>query len=94
MSRTDVCRNGRMHVQSEMCDTCIFRPGNLMHLEPGHVSGMVREATDNGGCIPCHKTITGKNQSVCRGFYDLQSTPEIKILTALGLVQFTEPKND
>jgi hypothetical protein len=58
-----------LRVCSEMCDTCIFRPGNLMELKPGRVRGMVAESIRNDSFIPCHKTLDG-DRAVCRGFYD------------------------
>ena len=50
--RSNVYRNGRVHVQSRMCDTCIFRPGNGMQLRRGRVAQMVRDATRLDSCIP------------------------------------------
>ena len=59
----------------EKCSTCIFRPGNLMHLRPGRVRGMVDEALAAGLFITCHKTLPyGEHPeagpAICRGFYD------------------------
>lgn len=88
------CRDGRVHVQHSQCSTCIFRPGNPMHLERGVVAHMVTTCEENGGVIPCHKTLDGL-QSVCRGFYDLildspaQHLHPLCILSRLGLAEFT-----
>lgn len=65
----NVYRDGKVHVQREMCSTCIFRPGNIMHLQSGRVRGMVDEAKDDESAIVCHQTLDGDN-AVCRGFYD------------------------
>lgn len=84
---TDVFRNGRVHVKSEMCPTCIFRPGNLMHLEEGRVTGMVREGGE-GGCIPCHETLyQGGGEAVCRGFYNGHRNQALQIAQRLGIVE-------
>lgn len=83
--------NGKVHVQSRMCDTCIFRPGNLMHLDPGRVEGMVEEATRRDSCIPCHQTIhTGRRnvQAVCRGFYDRHATGPLQLAEILDFIEF------
>ncbi len=68
------------------CSTCIFRPGNLMELRPGRVSGMVAEAVANDGCIPCHKTLNqAAPVAVCRGFYDKHGTRSL--LTRLAYAE-------
>lgn len=71
-----------------MCDTCIFRPGNLMSLEPGRVEGMVAEATANEGCIPCHDTL-GPKASVCHGFFKRHATAPLQIAERLGYIVYT-----
>jgi hypothetical protein len=65
-------RDGAIHVLSERCSTCIFRPGNLMHLEPGRVRGMVDDSIAAGSAIICHQTLytPGQDEALCRGFVD------------------------
>ncbi len=89
VSRHNVFREGRIHVCAEKCPTCIFRPGNLMHLEPGRVAQMVRDASRNESCIPCHKTLSGDN-SVCRGFFDKHPTQPLQVAERIGLITFDE----
>lgn len=71
MTRTNVFREGRLWVQERKCDTCIFRPGNLMHLDPGRCESMTAEAIREQGVIPCHKTLGSGAENVCRGFFDV-----------------------
>lgn len=86
---TDVYRNGKVHVQRAMCNTCIFRPGNLMHLAPGRVEEMVEEAVRDEGCIPCHKNIHGDGgEAVCRGFFDNHRTQTLQIAERLGYIEW------
>lgn len=89
--KTNVYRRNRMHVMARMCDTCIFRPGNLMDLEPGRVESMVAECERNDGCIPCHKTLgqTG-GEAVCRGMYEFHRSPTLHLAECLGVVKFQE----
>jgi len=88
MKSRKVFRNGKVHdVAARMCDTCIFRPGNLMHLEAGRVESMVREATGIESCITCHETLSGF-QAVCRGFFDRHATAPLQIADRLGYVVF------
>jgi hypothetical protein len=86
-----VFRNGMVHVRRAMCDTCIFRPGNLMQLESGRVEWMVEEATKRQSCIPCHKTILGEDrrgEAICRGFYEKHPTVPLQLAAAMGKVRF------
>jgi hypothetical protein len=86
VSTSDVFRNGKVHVQRRMCSTCIFRPGNLMNLEPGRVEGMVEGAGDDG-CIPCHKNLSGEGQAVCRGFFDNHKNQLLQIAERLDMIE-------
>lgn len=89
MSRTDVFRNGKVHVQKHQCSTCIFRPGNLMRLEEGRVEQMVHDAIRDDGCIPCHKHLDGPGQAVCRGFFDNHHGDSKALLLArqMGIIE-------
>jgi hypothetical protein len=91
MSRHNVFRDGKIHVMEKMCKTCIFRPGNLMQLEPGRVEGMVRDATADDSCIPCHSTLylSGRPEhAVCRGFFDRHATAPLQIAERLGMIEW------
>jgi len=69
--KTNVFRDGEVHVQARKCDTCIYRPGNLMRLEPRRQESMEAEAMAEGGVIPCHKTLGTGREAICRGYYDV-----------------------
>jgi hypothetical protein len=79
MTRTNVCRDDRVHVMAHKCDTCIFRPGNLMHLHPGRKDQMLADAIRGQGVVPCHKTLGG-GEAVCRGFFDV-AKHEVSLLS-------------
>jgi hypothetical protein len=87
MARTYV--DGKVHVRRAQCATCIGRPGNLMHLEPGRVESMVADAQPDG-CIPCHAHLyQGAHvEPVCRWFYDNHATRPIRIAERLGLIEW------
>lgn len=59
-------------VFDRMCPTCIFRPGNLMHLRPGALKDVVDANLERGTLLMCHTTTYGQadEEVVCRGFYD------------------------
>lgn len=85
----------KLHVMSDRCSTCIFRPGNLMMLEPGRVAEMVREAKANESVIPCHQTILGQRdqQAVCNGYFEAHGSAvaSIRLAVAMGIIQYDAP---
>lgn len=67
---------GVPRVLSEKCNTCIYRPGNLMYLHKGRREQMERDSNDNGSWIVCHSTLPAAGQpvgtqAICRGFWDV-----------------------
>lgn len=94
MSRTFV--NGRVHVRRTQCKTCIYRDGNLMHLEPGRREQMERDANRDGGCIPCHDNIHvgAKIEPVCRGYWNVNQSVPLRLAEALERITFTNGDND
>ena len=75
-----------LNVCAEMCETCVFHPGNKMMLQPGRLAGMVEKSQATDTYIVCHSTLDemeededgnevwvqdmGGKQAVCRGYYD------------------------
>lgn len=92
--RSNVVNAGKVHVCARMCKTCIFRPGNLMHLEEGRVDDMVAKATADEGCIPCHSTLDQPQQAVCRGFFDRHATSLLQIAQRLDFIAYIEPPKE
>lgn len=86
-----VYHSDRVHVMSEMCSTCVFRPGNLMHLNPGRLKDMVDTSIEDGAGITCHKTIHGGHtqEAVCRGFLDkyAQRVPAFRLAAAMNMIE-------
>lgn len=91
MARHNVFRDGKVHVCREMCPTCIFRPRNLMQLQPGRVRDMIDEARRNESCIPCHSLLNSGADACCRGFFDRYPTQPLQIAERLGLIVFVDP---
>lgn len=62
----------RPAVWAEMCNDCIFRPGNLMQLRPGRLKDVVQSNLATGSLLICHQTTHGQadEEVVCRGFFD------------------------
>lgn len=80
-------RDGRVHVMARQCDTCIFRPGNLMHLDPSRRDDMVQGAIANNTAIICHSTLSDV-QAVCRGFFDQHKTSTLRLAEAMGVIEY------
>jgi hypothetical protein len=85
---TNVASRGVVRVMRERCPTCIFQPGNLMHLQPGRVKEMVAYVRRHDGCIPCHKTLPDEEQAVCRGQFDCAKTAPLQIAERLGMLEW------
>jgi hypothetical protein len=85
----------RVHVLSERCDTCVFRPGNLMSLNPGRMKDLVETNRERDTAFACHQTIyrDDRDQAICRGYYDAygkEITP-LRMATAFGIIAEVEP---
>jgi hypothetical protein len=90
--------SGLPRVLDDKCTTCIFRPGNLMHLREGAREDMVRAALANDSWIVCHTTLpdTGNllgTQAICRGFWDVHARDSFgcRLAVALGGPLFVPP---
>jgi hypothetical protein len=75
MSESCFKDGGKPRLLSEQCETCIFRPGNPMHLKEGRLMKMVQDGISGGQGIICHDTLSyGRfpdyGGALCRGFYD------------------------
>ncbi|WDO09936.1 hypothetical protein ME763_32115 [Streptomyces murinus] len=69
-NRSDVAdwRTGTVRQCASLCETCIYRPGNLAHLAPGRVQKMTRAAIESGGHVVCHATLDTLTPAICAGF--------------------------
>jgi hypothetical protein len=88
----NVYRDGKIHVCKSMCATCIFRPGNLMHLEDERRGSMVREAVKEQTAIICHSTLNTRANAVCHGFFKLHSTLPLAVASLMGAIEYDEPR--
>ncbi|MFC4328258.1 hypothetical protein ACFPC0_10520 [Streptomyces andamanensis] len=65
-------RTGRVRLMAKRCDTCIFRPGNLMLLRPGRLKSMTQACVKEEGHVICHDTLIHADAhlpgAICRGF--------------------------
>jgi hypothetical protein len=88
---------GKTRLLSRQCQTCILRPGNPMHLEPGRLRQFLAEAQANGGYVICHSTLPhyrypNVQPAICRGFADRYRTLTLTVMERLwGFVEVDPP---
>lgn len=96
MPAHNVYRDGKVHVLSEECATCIFRP-HERPVEGGRVAELVRETMDaDGASVVCHSTLYkggGRKHAVCRGWYDRLADRDttFRLAKAMGVIEEQEP---
>jgi hypothetical protein len=87
--------SNRCRIMKEMCDTCIFRPGNPMHLDEGRLESMVRETDRHDSNVICHQSegLMGniKGQVWCKGSVDRRAGQLIRIAERLGMIKEVDP---
>jgi hypothetical protein len=93
MAEHNIFRDGKVHVLSEKCATCIFNP----HTRPvsgARVAEMVRETLDeDGATVVCHSTLYGDENAICRGWYDRlgDRDPIIGLAQAMDVIEEVPP---
>lgn len=90
MAEHNVYRDGEVHVLSEECATCIFRPATRP-VDGARVAGMVRETMDEpGATVVCHSTLYRDDveHAICRGWYDRlgDRDPILRMAAAMGVL--------
>ncbi|WP_063043726.1 hypothetical protein [Nocardia pseudovaccinii] len=87
--------DGEIRICARQCTTCIFAAGNKMHLNPGRLAQMIREAMDREGHIVCHSTLNHPRAAICRGFADhphaRQRSLALRVGLATGILAFVDP---
>lgn len=97
---------GVVRVLTSQCETCIFRPGNLMHLDKGRLADMIRECKEKDAHVPCHETIDysrgkeGTNclepgpAAICAGFAERYEPTILQLAHRLDAVSPVDPPKD
>ena len=95
-------RDGKVHVMAEKCGTCVFHPGNRMHLSPGRLADMADHVKETGVPFACHQTLSyaadkyrdhyGGN-ALCRGAVDAYGDQSMimRMAHAVGNIEEVEP---
>lgn len=96
MTEHNVYRNGKVHVLSEECATCIFRPATRP-VNGRRVAGMVTDTKDEpGATVVCHSTLyrgEPEEHAICRGWYDRlgDRDPILGLAAEMGVLVDQEP---
>ncbi len=91
-SSKPIYRDGRVHVKASKCSDCVFKPGNLMRLQPGRLADLVEQNRKKDTAFACHQTTfenDPKGEAVCRGYFDAYG-PEItplRMAVALNMIE-------
>lgn len=85
----------RPQLLAERCSSCVFRPGDLMHLGAERFRTIIRQNLDAGAAPICHQTLSYGDhpevgEAVCRGFYDAYGDQVNAIRVVHRLGGFTE----
>ncbi|RKN46161.1 hypothetical protein [Micromonospora endolithica] len=88
---------GKSRLLSRQCDTCIFAPGNQMHLDAGQLRALIADARERGTYIICHDTLPHYRHpqakpAICRGFADRYRTQALELIERIwGFVEVDPP---
>lgn len=90
MAEHNVYRDGKVHLLSEECATCIFKPA-ARPVNGARVAGMVRDTMDTpGATVVCHKTLYRDvdEHAICRGWFDRlgDRDPILRLAAAMGVI--------
>jgi hypothetical protein len=92
----NVFRDGKVFLCARECDTCVFRSGNVMSLQPGRLKGMIEEGKERGAGIVCYSTLPAsgeEDQALCRGFFDRYKDDAylLQLAERLGIIEEVDP---
>jgi hypothetical protein len=80
-------RDGKVHVLSEKCETCIFNAATRFVSSAGGAD-LVRETQEKGvgGHVVCHSVIiAGADDAICRGFFDRFKKRDVVLRMAVAM---------
>ena len=81
-----------LHIMREQCSTCIFRAGNLMHLNEGRLKDMTDQTDAGDTNVVCHQTLDREVGAFCKGSVDRAAGQMVRIAERLGAIVEDEGK--
>lgn len=82
-----------LRIMTGPCSTCIFRPGNPMHLQPGRVKGMVDDVVAHDSFTQCHKTLGCEpgQGALCHGMTKRHEGQLVRTFRRMGTIEEVDP---
>lgn len=82
--RFNVFRDGFVHVQARMCESCIYRESSPLMEVP-----IKRQAVAAGTGVVCHSTLDPrpKANAICAGFFAVDRTPLLELAERMGAIR-------
>lgn len=96
MTDSNVYRDGKVHVLSEECATCIFRPATRP-VDGARVAELVKDTmNEDGSTVVCHSTLYKdgeRKHAICRGWYDRLARKDgiLQVAERMGIIEEQEP---
>jgi len=96
MTRSEVYRDGRIHVRGEKCGNCLYSPDRL-------VSGArARELTTDpraepGSTFVCHRSqVSDEPEAICSAWFDnfAREDPILRLAMAMGVIEYVPGKEE
>ena len=98
MGEHNIYREGKVHVLSELCSSCIFKP-HERPVDGARVAEMVRDTMDtDGATVVCHKTLYREvdEHAICRGWLDRFGERDslLQVAERMGIIKEVPPPVD
>ena len=98
MGEHNIYRDGRVHVMSDLCGSCIFKP-HERPVDGARVAEMVRATMDeDGATVVCHKTLYREvdEHAICRGWLDRFGRRDrfLELADRIGIMEEVPPPVD
>lgn len=90
---TDCLGASGMRIATAQCTTCIFRPGNKMHLEQGRLATMIATVRATESYVICHDSLdlSPRQQVICHGSFTRIKTRIIQLAERMGFIEWVDP---
>lgn len=77
-------------VCSKQCDQCLFSKNKIV--EPKRVKEILEKCERDSTHFICHKGSIADMNVVCKGFFDMKTTPFLELMKAAGRIKFVVPE--
>jgi hypothetical protein len=75
-----------VHVMAERCASCIFRPGNLMHLRAGRMADLTQQTDAADTNVICRQTLDRPVGAFCAGSVERRAGQAVRMAYRLSMI--------